>query len=109
LSYQVGNDTYVLKLIYLPDMSKSMALKITPSILGSVSAQPQLQDGWMLTSLQASADNSKAIESFTTLARALIGGGGSAVAGSGDKSITALRERTQVAAAEDVLPPGLYE
>jgi len=48
---------YSVKLIYLPDFSHPMALKMRSGLLGTASAAPTLQDGWMLTSLSASSDN----------------------------------------------------
>jgi hypothetical protein len=108
LSYQLGNTTYMLKLIYLPDMSKSMAITIKPSILGTSSMQPTLQDGWMLTSLSASADNTKALADFTTLATSLVGGGAKAAGGAGLMPSSAAALATP--SPDDlVLPPGLYE
>jgi hypothetical protein len=98
----------LLKLIYLPDMSKTMAINIVPGIFGTSSAQPSLQDGWMLTSMQASSDNTKALDDLTTLASAMVGGptakgatktasGGGGAGGVGP-------------GAPDLgLPPGLYE
>jgi hypothetical protein len=107
LSYQLGNNTYSLKLIYLPDMSKTMAINIVPGIFGTSSAQPTLQDGWMLTSMQASSDNTKALDSLTTLATALMGGGGG---GGGTKSTTPKVGATANGGVTDPsLPPGLYE
>lgn len=109
LSYQLGNSSYLLKLIYLPDMSKTMAINVVPGILGTSSAQPTLQDGWMLTSLQASSDNSKAIDDLTTLASALIGGGAKGatkVATGGGAGGANLVEATL---PDGGLPAGLYE
>jgi hypothetical protein len=111
LSYQLGNSTYLLKLIYLPDMSKTMAINVVPGIFGTSSAQPTLQDGWMLTSLQSSSDNTKAIDNLTSLASALIGGGakeaatGGAAAAAKKTSGPGSANRTSVPA----LRPGLYE
>jgi hypothetical protein len=100
LSYQLSNTSYSLKLIYLPDMSKTMAINISPSILGTSSVQPTLQDGWMLTSLQASSDNTKALSDLTTLAGALLGGGA--------KGATKTAKGGGGGGARG-LPPGLYE
>jgi hypothetical protein len=110
LSYQIGGTTYLLKLIYLPDKSKTMAINLVPGIFGTSSMQPTLQDGWMLTSLQASSDNSKAIDDLTSLATAMLGAGGKAA--SGGAAAAAKKNQGAGAAlvnADPVLPPGLYE
>ena len=112
LSYQLGNNSYLLKLIYLPDMSKTMAINLVPGIFGTSSLQPTLQDGWMLTSMQASADNTKAMDDLTTLATALIGGGKSAAtktATGAAKAANIGKKKAPGAENPDVLPPGLYE
>jgi hypothetical protein len=57
---------YVIKLVYLPDMSKPMAMSEHAGF-GTAEMKPSLQDGWMLTSLDASAD-SKTAETLTALA-----------------------------------------
>jgi hypothetical protein len=69
LSYSAVVGNYQLKLIYLPDMSKQMAITMNAGLFGNVSAQPTLQDGWMLTSLQGSAvsDGSGALTALLRL------------------------------------------
>jgi len=112
MSYQLGNSTYLLKLVYLPDMSKAMVINLVPGIFGTSSLQPTLQNGWMLTSMQTSADNTKAIDDLTTLATAFIGGAKPAATASTTKSTLKAAEapRTQPSPEEnDILPPGLYE
>ena len=113
LSYQLGSTTYLLKLIYLPDMSKQMAINVVPGIFGTSSAQPNLQDGWMLTSLQASSDNTKALDDLTSLATALLGAGGKAATG-GATAKTAAQARAKDMMGQQPpgpapLAPGLYE
>ena len=112
LSYQLST-TYLLKLIYLPDMSKQMAINVVPGIFGTSSAQPNLQDGWMLTSLQASSDNTKALDDLTSLATALLGAGGKAATG-GATAKTAAQARAKDMMGQQPpgpapLAPGLYE
>jgi hypothetical protein len=111
LSYQLGNSSYLLNLIYLPDMSKTMAINIVPGVFGTSSAQPTLQDGWMLTSLQASSDNTKALDDFTTLASALIGGGTKgATQAATTKGGGGAGGAAPTPTPPDLgLPPGLYE
>lgn len=76
--YLASNSQYVAKLIYLPNLAEPLAVTTTTGI-GSVNIGAVLQDGWMLTSLQASAD-AKVAESITALA-ALASAIGGAVAG----------------------------
>jgi hypothetical protein len=56
-SYQAQNAQYQVKLIYLPDLSRPMAITMTAGLLGTANMNPVLQDGWMLTSLQGQTDN----------------------------------------------------
>lgn len=58
-SFSASTSQYSIKLVYLPDLHNPMALTMSAGLFGSMSAQPTLQDGWMLTSLQGSADNSQ--------------------------------------------------
>jgi hypothetical protein len=111
LSYQIGNTTYLLKLVYLPDMSKTMAINITPSILGTSSMQPTLADGWMLTSLQASADNTKALDDMTTLASAILGGGAKTASPTNSNPVKPKLTASDGPPNElpPALSPGLYE
>jgi hypothetical protein len=116
LSYQLGNSIYLLKLVYLPDMSKTMAINIVPGIFGTSSAQPTLQDGWMLTSMQASSDNTKALDDFTSIATAILGSGAKAATGGTTAAAAATNKKTQgpgpatiSTELDPVLPPGLYE
>lgn len=111
LSYQLGSTTYLLKLIYLPDMSKTMAINVVPGIFGTSSAQPVLQDGWMLTSLQASSDNTKALDDLTSFATALLGAGGKAATGGGAAAAgsKAAHGPPEPPPPTRVLPAGLYE
>jgi hypothetical protein len=105
-SFQASNDRYMLKLIYLPDLSRPMAVRVSSGLFGSASAQLSLQDGWMLTSASGESD-SKASETLTALAalitataRPAAGGGapGGAPGAGPDRSPAPMR----------VLAPGLY-
>src|SRR5437660_4980480 len=81
LSFYGSTTRYIIKLIYLPDMSKQMALNVSPGLFGTASLQPTLQDGWMLTSLQANVDTKTAetISSGASLLSALHAGGSGAM------------------------------
>jgi hypothetical protein len=76
--YLASNSQYVAKLIYLPNLAEPLAVTATTGI-GSVNIGAVLQDGWMLTSLQAGAD-AKVAETITALA-ALASAIGGAVVG----------------------------
>jgi hypothetical protein len=112
-SFQANNDQYMVKLIYLPDLSNPMTINITAGLFGTASFQPTLQDGWMLTSLQGSTDNSQAVQLAESVISAAAGAGSKAAtggtttkAGGGPTGSAAL-----VAALlppNTVLSPGLY-
>jgi len=97
---------YGVKLIYLPDYSHPMVLQQHAG-LGSTTMKPTLQNGWMLTSLDSSAD-SKTAENLSSIA-AIIGAthGGSGGTG-GTKSSQAGGGGPGAAPTPPVLPPGLY-
>ena len=81
-SFQASSDTYVAKLIYLPNKSEPMAISESPGLFGTVTMGASLQDGWMLTSLQGSSDQ-KVAETLTAVASlvsAAYGGGASKAA-----------------------------
>ena len=65
-SFGATTPQYVIKLVYLPDLQRPMALTETAGI-GTSAIKPVLQDGWMLTSLDASSD-SKVSETLSALA-----------------------------------------
>ena len=79
-SFFAGTPHYVMKLVYLPDMTRPMALTASGGWFGTATVKPTLQDGWMLTNLDGSVD-SKLPETITALGAALglgakSGGGG---------------------------------
>jgi hypothetical protein len=56
-SFSMFTKQYGVKLIYLPDYSHPMALSVSTGLIGSAEMKPTFQDGWMLTSLDATADS----------------------------------------------------
>lgn len=78
-SFAASMASYSVKLIYLPDFSKPMALDISGGIWGSISVAPTLQDGWMLGALSASVDSGLAatITALAGFKPAASSGGGS--------------------------------
>lgn len=114
-SFQASNDQYMVKLIYLPDLSNPMVINISAGLFGTASFQPTLQDGWMLTSLQGSTDNSQAVQLAESVISAVAGtasktataaGGTATKAGGGPTGATALVEA--LLPPNSVLSPGLY-
>lgn len=99
-SFQKDSKSYSVKLIYLPDFCHPMAIQQNTWLWGSSQMKPTLQDGWMLTSLDAASD-SKTAETITAMA-ALV----SAVKGAGGTSGT-----TSITGVDPtgVLKAGLYE
>lgn len=113
-SYQHQGAQYQVKLIYLPDLSKPMAITQSSGLFGTVSVQPTLVNGWMLTSLQASADN-KTAETLQAVAALVTAQKGPAVAAAGAAAKTAGGPLDQQApvppqdlAGNWLLEPGLY-
>jgi hypothetical protein len=64
------------KIIWLPDRSEEYAISMNSGLWGSSSAKPQLQDGWNLTSLDASADSKTAevLNGFAAVLKSLPAG-----------------------------------
>lgn len=104
-SLVVGN--YAIKLVYLPDMSRPMSMSVRSGLFGVSSLNPTLQNGWMLTDFEASAENSGFADVLNAVAglinTGVLGGatGGAAAAGGGGASAAAVDG--------EVLPPGLYD
>jgi hypothetical protein len=101
--------TYLVKLIYLPDYSRPMAVQMDTGLVGTTSMQMNLQDGWMLTSVSANADNSKMADVLTAAISAL----SSTVGGAGTKASSTSKPPSGPQAAHQakpdrVLRPGLY-
>jgi len=107
--YQHQVEQYQVKLIYLPDMSRPMTITETTGI-GSVSLQPTLVDGWMLTSLQGTADSKvsetlSAIASIITAQKGPASGGGGGGGGGGGAGAGKAGAGPQ---EPKILAPGLY-
>jgi hypothetical protein len=97
---------YGVKLIYLPDYSHPMALSVSTGLIGSAEMKPTFQDGWMLTSLDATADSkvSETISAMASLASAIGGGGAGSAAAGASKGMKAMARE----GGGPVLAPGLY-
>lgn len=65
VSFGGSTPQYVIKLVYLPDMRHPMAMTQSAGI-GTAEMKPELQDGWMLTTLDATAD-AKVAESLQAI------------------------------------------
>jgi len=113
-SYQATTPHYVLKLIYLPDLEHPMAIRQSSGLFGTSSLKPTLQDGWMLTALDATADT-KAAEVLASVASVIGavkgGGGGSDSGGSKGGGKTAQAPSggpSTTTRTASILRPGLY-
>ncbi len=80
-SFSASSGTYSIKLIYLPDYSKPMALQANSGILGTTNFTPTLLDGWMLTNMTGSVDSggSNVVSAISSLVK-----GGSPAKKTGD-------------------------
>jgi hypothetical protein len=65
-SFGGSSEGYLVKLIYLPDMSRPMSVSMRSGV-GSANLKPTFQNGWMLTGFDAGADG-KTAEILTALA-----------------------------------------
>jgi hypothetical protein len=104
-SFFASTDHYVIKLIYLPDLSERYVIRESPGLFGTVQMKPQFQDGWMLASLEASSDM-KVADTINALA-SLAGSLGTAVAGARRPGAEALALRP-LPTDRGGLRPGLY-
>jgi hypothetical protein len=111
-SFLASTPQYMLKLVYLPDKTKPMAMSVRTGLFGAASMKPGLQDGWMLTSLDASAD-SKTAETLTAIASLVSSAttGGAAAPG---KTKTMTQNNKEVPEnipdfSDQILKPGLYK
>lgn len=111
-SFGMFTKQYGIKLIYLPDYSQPMAIHGSPGLFGSSQMKPTLQDGWMLTALDATGD-SKVSDTLSAVASIIgsIKGGGSLPSGTSAKvgGSELINGTTVVTPTLPVLSPGLYE
>jgi hypothetical protein len=106
-SFGMFTKQYGVKLIYLPDYEHPMVLQQHAGI-GSTTLKPTLQNGWMLTALDSSAD-SKTAETLASIGSILSAthGGGSSGTGASSKSGGGAEEKNAPPPPK-ALPPGLY-
>jgi hypothetical protein len=115
-SFSMFTKQYGVKLVYLPDFEKPMAISENPGLFGTASMKPSLTDGWMLTSLDASGDSKTAetIGAVASLIGSLTGAGGGSAAkgattkatGGGAPGVT--QPGAKPPPSPNVLEPGLY-
>lgn len=111
-SFLASTPQYMLKLVYLPDKTKPMAMSVRTGLFGTASMKPALQDGWMLTSLDASAD-SKTAETLTAIA-SLVSSAATAGVGGAAKNATKSKDKDLASPippdfSRQILKPGLYK
>ena len=104
-SFAAQSDGYMIKLIYLPDMTRPMAMSMQGGF-GTASLKPTLQNGWMLTGFDASADSNTAeiLGSVASLVTAFKTPGAAAAEG-GDEG----KGGAAGGPERSILKPGLYE
>jgi hypothetical protein len=113
-SFLASTPQYMLKLIYLPDKTKPMAMSVRTGLFGAASMKPALQDGWMLTSLDASAD-SKTAETLTAIASLMSSAATGGAGGAAKSAMTRGEGGEQLVPtvppdfSKQVLKPGLYK
>src|ERR1051325_3986138 len=109
-SFEAANAEYRLKVIYLPDYSRPMAIRSDSGLIGTASIKPVLQDGWMLTSLDGTTDNKVAdlLNSVASIIGATKGAGASSAGGKKGADDEAQLQFLQ-GTTDEVLRPGLYE
>jgi hypothetical protein len=105
-SFGMFTKQYGVKLIYLPDYEHPMLLRQRAGI-GSTTLKPTLQNGWMLTALDSSADSKTAetLASIGSLVSATHGGGSG---GTGGSKSGGGEEAKGAPPPAKALPPGLY-
>jgi hypothetical protein len=105
-----NGSTYIAKLVYLPDYSHPLAVEMNTGLLGITGVQMNLQDGWMLTSVSANADNSKMGDVLTAAIQALSSGSGGGATKTATKAAAAAAPGGAPGRAppDRVLRPGLY-
>ena len=125
-SFGMMTKQYGIKLIYLPDLSHPMAITESTGLFGTATMKPTLQDGWMLTELDAETD-SKTAETLAAVG-SLLGGGSSGSDASGSSGAASAaklammhafmnegmapesaKQLVQSPTGPPVLKPGLYE
>ena len=104
-SFSVAVPGYTLKLVYVPDRSRPMRLSVHAGF-GTASLKPTLQNGWMLTGFDASAD-SKASEMLTSIASLVTAAKGPAAATESAKG--GGLDPEAIAGTSSILRPGMYD
>jgi hypothetical protein len=112
-SFQAGTPQYMMKLIYLPDRAHPMAMTAHSGLFGTAAMKPTLQDGWMLTALDSSADNKVAevLTAVGSIIGAASGAGGAKASGGKPPSAEASFGADGKPLPKPSLPilrPGLY-
>jgi hypothetical protein len=101
-SFGGASNGYILKLVYLPDLTRPMAMSMQAG-LGTASLKPTLVNGWALTGFDATAD-SKTAEILASVAQVI-----GAWKNPGNKDTGGTDTSTKGGGASQLLRPGLYE
>jgi hypothetical protein len=110
VSFSAATPQYMIKLIYLPDFRHPMAITESAGI-GTADMKPNLQDGWMLTSLDSPVD-SKVPETITAVSSLISSIGGDIIktedATSAGPAAPAPQTLKNLYKDNFILRPGLY-
>ncbi|QYE35644.1 hypothetical protein KZX46_06625 [Polymorphobacter sp. PAMC 29334] len=103
------SDTFVMKIVYLPDYSHSVAVRVRSGMFGSSSLQLSFENG-MLTAVGGKVDNSKAGDVAVAALQAIstIATGGASKAGGGGAAAPGGAERIESKPDRPPLRPGVY-
>jgi hypothetical protein len=111
-TFTASSDTFVMRIIYLPDYEHAVAVRARSGLFGSSSLQMSLQNG-MLTSLNGKVDNSKAadvavaaLSALTTIATGGASKAATAAAPGGKPRVAA--DGTIAKTPKPPLRPGVY-
>jgi hypothetical protein len=114
-SFMAATPQYQVKLVYLPDLEHPMAMSSSTGLFGTSTMTPTLQDGWMLTSLNANADSkmSETLTALASIAGSVAGGGSGAAAKAAKNTVSSTQFvspqfTSQGKLVNPVLRPGLY-
>jgi hypothetical protein len=110
-SFMAATPQYMVRLVYLPDLRRPMAMTQSTGLFGTSQMQPVLQDGWMLTSLNANADSkvSETLTALASIAGAAMGTGGNGGTKAASQTKTLTESLGPPAPKEShILRPGLY-
>ncbi len=110
-SFVAQTDTFVMKIVYLPDYSHAVAVRVKSGLFGASSLQLSFQNG-MLTAVGGKVDNSKAADVATAALQAIAsvatGGAAKAAAAAAPGAAPGAGETAITKPDKPPLRPGIY-